>query len=50
MKEAGLKISHQKCYLFHREVTFLGHIVNSTCILPDPSKIEAISAWPVQLV
>jgi hypothetical protein len=50
IKEAGLKISHQKCYLFHREVKFLGHIVNSTGIVPDPSKIEAISIWSVQLV
>jgi hypothetical protein len=46
IKEAGLKISPQKCFLFHREVKFLGHIVNSSGILPDPSKIEAISTWP----
>jgi hypothetical protein len=50
IKLAGLKISHQTCYLFHREVTFLEHIVNITDILPDPSQIEAISTWPVQLV
>jgi hypothetical protein len=49
IKLAGLKISHQTCYLFHREVKFLEHIVNITDILPDPSQIEAISTWPVQL-
>lgn len=43
---AGLKVAPKKCFLFQRQVAFLGHIVNSEGILPDPSKVEAVESWP----
>ena len=46
LKEAGLKLKAEKCFLFRTEVAFLGHLVSSTGIKPHPSKIETIKNWP----
>ena len=46
MREAGLKIAPKKCFLFQTKVTFLGHVVTTEGILPDPSKLDAIETWP----
>jgi hypothetical protein len=45
--KAGLKISRTKCYIFQKQVSFLGHVVNAEGISPDPIKIEAIKSWPM---
>jgi hypothetical protein len=42
MRDAGLKIAPKKCFLFQTKVTFLGHVVTTEGILPDPSKLDAI--------
>ncbi|CAC5420078.1 unnamed protein product [Mytilus coruscus] len=42
---AGLKISPKKCHFVQQEVNFLGHVVSSTGISPDPSKIDAVQDW-----
>ena len=44
---AGLKLKPNKCKLFQRRVTFLGHIVSGDGIEADPEKIAAIVDWPV---
>ena len=44
--KAGLKISPKKCFIFQKQVSFLGHVVNAEGISPDPKKIEAITSWP----
>jgi hypothetical protein len=43
---AGLKLHPQKCRLFQRKVTFLGHVVSEEGIAPDPDKISAVQTWP----
>ena len=42
MKENNLTINLEKSYFFRSEVKFLGHILTSTGIKPDPEKIETI--------
>ena len=47
IREAGLKLSPNKCKLFQREVVFLGHIVSETGVSTDPEKVRAVKEWPV---
>lgn len=43
---AGLKLAPRKCHLLRKEVVFLGHRVSAAGIRTDPSKVEAVQAWP----
>jgi len=45
--KAGLKISPKNCYIFQKQVSFLGHVVNAEGISPEPIKIGAIKSWPI---
>ncbi|GFV15318.1 retrovirus-related Pol polyprotein from transposon 17.6 [Trichonephila clavipes] len=45
LKEANLKLSPSKCYLFQREVTYLGHIISAEGVRTDPEKISAVKDW-----
>ena len=47
LEEAGLKLRPDKCHLFQRRVTFLGHVVSHNGIEPDPGKVSDIVEWPV---
>lgn len=47
LRSANLKLSPNKCVLFQRKVTFLGHVVSGDGVSTDPSKTEAVSNWPV---
>ncbi|VDI13598.1 Hypothetical predicted protein [Mytilus galloprovincialis] len=42
LKNAGLKLHPKKCTFAKRQIKYLGHIVSSDGILPDPDKISAI--------
>lgn len=44
---AGLTINLKKSRFCLQELTFLGHVVNIHGISTDPSKVEAIRAYPV---
>ncbi len=46
IKQAGLKLRPDKCHLLQAEVVFLGHVVSSTGIRPEPSNISKIVNWP----
>ena len=47
MTKAGwVKTTTQKCQFLQHEVNFLGHIVSSTGISPDPSKTLKVKEWP----
>lgn len=45
--EANLKIQPDKCEFLRKECEFLGHIVTSDGIKPNPNKIEKITNWPL---
>ena len=47
LKNAGLKLSTAKCFLFRLFVKFLGHIVSKDGVACDPDKVSAIKKWPV---
>ena len=46
LKQAGLKLQFKKCQFLQHQVNFLGHIVSSAGILPDPSKTLKVKEWP----
>jgi len=46
LRMANLKLKPSKCRLFQERVTFLGHVVSSRGIEPDPDKISCIATWP----
>lgn len=45
LQTAGLKLSPQKCQLFKKQVSFLGHVVSEQGISTDPAKIRAVEQW-----
>ena len=47
LAEAGLKLKPSKCFLFKKEVAFLGHVVTDEGIKPQEQKVETIKNWPV---
>ena len=46
IKDAGLKLSPQKCSFLQTSLKFLGHIVSETGISPDEEKIAKVKNWP----
>jgi hypothetical protein len=47
LREAGLKLKPKKCSFFQSEVTFLGHVVDSNGIRPNPDNVSKLVNWPV---
>ena len=47
LRSSGLKLKRSKCVLFHKRVTYLGHIVSESGITTGPVKIEQVREWPV---
>ena len=47
LKDVNLKLKPSKCNLFRRELIYLGHSISEKGIGTDPSKISAITNWPV---
>lgn len=45
LREAGIKLSPNKCSLFQTELKFLGHIITKNGIQTDPNKIVAVQNW-----
>lgn len=46
LKEHNLKLKPSKCQLFKEKVRYLGHVVSSEGVSPDPDKIKAVEEWP----
>ena len=47
IRQYGLKLKPQKCYLFQTEVPFLGKLVSREGIAVDPKKTKAVMDWPI---
>ena len=45
-KEFNLKIKPKKLHFFQTSVTFLGHILSTDGISPNPEKVTKIKDWP----
>jgi hypothetical protein len=45
LREKKLYAKLSKCEFWLKEVSFLGHIISSTGIAVDPSKVDAVSRW-----
>jgi len=45
LNEKKLYAKLAKCEFWLEEVSFLGHIISSSGIVVDPSKVEAVSQW-----
>ena len=46
LDEAGLTLNKDKCRFWKTKVKFLGHIIVSEGIKPDPAKVETIKKFP----
>lgn len=42
----NLKVKTEKCFLFRKEVKFLGHIVSKNGVRPDPINLQGITEYP----
>ena len=47
LQVAGLKLKPSKCYLFQKEIKYLGHIISEKGIRTDPDKCSAVENWEV---
>lgn len=47
LREANLKIQCDKSEFLRKEVEFLGHVVTTEGVKPNPRKIEAVANWPM---
>ena len=47
LRQVNLRINLKKCNFFQKSVSFLGHIVSSEGLKPDPQKFEVIERWPI---
>ncbi|PKA57912.1 RNA-directed DNA polymerase like [Apostasia shenzhenica] len=46
LRDKKLYVKLSKCEFWLQQVAFIGHIISSSGIVVDPSKIEAITDWP----
>ena len=46
LRTANLRLKPKKCGLLRQQVPFLGHIVSTDGIRPDPAKTEKIESYP----
>lgn len=46
-RESGLNLKPSKCHFGQKQVNYLGHVITSEGIQPDPAKIKAVHEYPV---
>ena len=46
LNEAGLQLKPKKCLLLRDEVPYLGHVISTQGIRPDPGKTEKVKLFP----
>ena len=47
LRDEGLSINVEKCEFDVEETRYLGHILSTSGIRPDPRKVQALLDWPV---
>ena len=47
LREQGFSINIEKCEFHVTETRYLGHILSTTGIRPDPRKVQALLDWPM---
>lgn len=43
LKEAGLKLNHEKCFLRQHQLNYLGHCIDEHGVRPDKAKVKAVT-------
>ena len=46
LRQFNLKIEPDKCEFLKTELSYLGHVVTSKGVKPDPEKVKAIKEFP----
>ena len=46
IRAAGLKLKPSKCSLFREQVLYLGHVISTAGVSPDPEKLRVLREWP----
>src|SRR6185437_10297208 len=46
LREHSLFLKKSKCYFAEHSVVYPGHIISSMGVSMDPSKVDAVQAWP----
>ena len=46
LQDASLRLKPRKCSLLHDEVPFLGHIISTDGVQPNPSMIDKVQRCP----
>jgi hypothetical protein len=47
LKDNNLFLKQAKCSFAQQSLEYLGHIISAQRVATDPSKIQAVAAWPV---
>ena len=47
LRKAGLKLKPSKCKIARKSLKFLGHVVSSEGVSPDPEKLQSVRQFPV---
>ena len=45
--EAGLRLKPSKCHFALPQVQYLGYLISKDGVQPDPSKVEAVTSYPI---
>lgn len=46
LREVNLKLNPAKCEFLKKDILYLGHVISSEGILPDPEKINTVKNYP----
>lgn len=47
LRKVNLKINPEKCQFLKKQLLYLGHVVSSKGVLPDPEKTKSVQNFPV---
>ncbi len=47
LSSANFTVKLSKCFFGRKEISYLGHLINSDGVRPDPSKVQAVQQFPI---